>query len=154
MELTSSAFQHSERIPEGYTCDGDRSLSPPLDISGVPAESQSLVLIMDDPDVPKALRADGNFTHWVLFNISPETTCIPEGEILGTSGVNSAGDIGYRGPCPPPQYEPRTHRYFFRLYALDMLLDLAEGASRDEVEAAMSGHIIAIAELIGTYSRE
>lgn len=153
MQLTSPVFQHGERIPERYTCDGDRSLSPPLAIAGVPAGAQSLVLLMDDPDVPKALRPGGSFTHWVLFNIPPGTSLIPEGETVGVPGVTTAGKTGYTGPCPPPQYEPVMHRYFFKLYALDTMLDLAEGASRDEIEAAMSGHVIAAAELMGTYSR-
>ena len=153
MEITSPAFENGERIPAAYTCDGDRLLSPELAFSGVPAAAQSLALIMDDPDVPKVLRPDGNFTHWVLFDIPPETTLIPEGGTIGTSGVNGAGGTGYRGPCPPPEYEPKTHRYFFELYALDTVLDLPEGASKEDVEAAMDGHILDIAELVGTYSR-
>ncbi|HUY05620.1 MAG TPA: YbhB/YbcL family Raf kinase inhibitor-like protein [Candidatus Paceibacterota bacterium] len=154
MQITSPAFEHGERIPQAYTCEGDRLLSPELAIDSVPEAAQSLVLIMDDPDVPKVLRPDGNFTHWVLFNIPPATTIIPEGGTLGTSGLNGTGDTGYRGPCPPPDYEPKTHRYFFKLYALDTMLDLPEGATKEDVEAAMSGHILTSAELVGTYSRD
>jgi len=153
MQITSTAFQNAERIHEKYTCDGDRFLSPPLSITGVPEATQSLVLIVDDPDVPKALRADGNFTHWVTFNMPPTTSLIREGEAVGLLGVNTRGEPHYTGPCPPPEYEPSTHRYFFKLYALDTILDLAEGASKDEIEIAMAGHFLTTAELMGTYSR-
>ncbi len=153
MQLTSPVFRHGERIPGKYTCDGDRLLSPPLAIADVPEGAQSLTLIMDDPDVPKTLRPDCNFTHWVLFNIPTTVSGILEGETIGTPGLTTAGKTNYTGPCPPPDYEPTTHRYFFRLYALDTMLDLAEGASKEDVEAAMSSHVIASAELVGTYSR-
>ena len=154
MQITSPAFENGERIPAKYTCEGDRLLSPELAINDVPEAAQTLALIMDDPDVPKALRPDGNFTHWVLFNILPETALIPEGGTLGTPGVNGTGDTGYRGPCPPPDYEPKTHRYLFKLYALDTRLDLPEGATKEDVEAAMEDRILATAELVGTYSRD
>lgn len=140
-------------MPEAYTCDGDMKLSPPLVIAEVPREAVSLVLIMDDPDVPRALLPEGHFTHWVLFNMSPETLVIPEGGSAGIAGSNTGGGQEYTGPCPPHQYEPTTHRYIFTLYALDTSLDLPEGATKDEVEAAMQDHILATAELIGTYSR-
>ncbi len=153
MELTSTAFQHGERISEKYTCDGDRLLSPPLDISGVPLGAQSLALFVEDPDVPKALRPGGVFVHWVLFDIPPATSHLGEGAAIGTPGVNTTGGTGYTGPCPPPDYGPATHRYFFKLFALDTVLGLAAGASEEEVEAAMGGRIIATAELVGTYSR-
>ncbi|MFA6503056.1 MAG: YbhB/YbcL family Raf kinase inhibitor-like protein [Candidatus Paceibacterota bacterium] len=154
MKLASPAFEHAGSIPPAYTCDGDRFLSPPLTITDVPEAAQSLVLIVDDPDVPKALREDGNFTHWVLFNISPATNDLPAGEGVGTAGANTRGDARYTGPCPPPEYEPKTHRYFFKLYALDTILDLAEGTSKEEVESAMSNHIIATTELLGTYAKK
>ena len=102
--------------------------------------------------MPKALRPGGIFVHWVLFDIPP-TTRLGEGAAIGTPGVNTAGGTGYTGPCPPPDYVPRTHHYFFKLFALDTVLGLAEGASKEEVEAAMGGHVIAAAELVGTYSR-
>ncbi len=108
---------------------------------------------MDDPDVPVALMPEGLFTHWILFNIPPETLSIPEGGTIGTPGANTRGDMHYTGPCPPPDHEPKTHRYIFKLYALDTELELEEGASKEEVEAEMQGHTLATTELIGTYSR-
>jgi Raf kinase inhibitor-like YbhB/YbcL family protein len=131
MKITSSAFQNAERIPEKYTCDGDQFLSPPLHITGIPETAQSLALVMDDPDVPKAFGHD-TFTHWVLFNIPPSTSRIPEGETAGTPGVNTRGDARYTGPCPSSDYEPSIHRYFFKIYALDTMLDLPEGTTKKE----------------------
>lgn len=152
MTLTSPVFVHNGTIPKKYTCDGE-NISPPLSIEGVPEGAQSLALLMDDPDVPKALRPDGMFDHWTLFNIPPEVSEIGEGESPGLAGRNSRGDKKYTGPCPPPQYEPREHRYFFKLYALDARLVLTEGASKAEVKQAMAGHILAHCELVGRYSR-
>ncbi len=154
MHITSPVFQDSERIPEKYTCDGERFLSPPLSISNVPPETKSLILIVDDPDVPKVIREDGNFTHWVLFNISPTVSEILEGTTVGMPGANTRGEPRYTGPCPPPEYEPKMHRYVFKLYALDTALDLTEGATKKDVEAAAQEHVLATAELIGTYSRK
>ena len=153
LTLTSSAFAEGASIPSRFTCDGDRSVSPALSIAGVPEGTKSLALIMDDPDVPKALHADGVFDHWVLFNISPDTREIPEGKSVGVAGENGAGKNAYTGPCPPPQYEPSEHRYIFKLYALDSELALQAGAAKADVEKAMEGHIIAQAELIGRYKR-
>lgn len=153
LSLTSSAFADGGMIPSRYTCDEDRSVSPALSISGVPESAKSLALIMDDPDVPKQLHADGMFDHWVLFNIPSATKEIPEGGSAGTAGANGAGQNAYTGPCPPPQYEPSTHRYFFYLYALDTELALQAGASKADVEKAMQGHIIAQTELMGRYKR-
>lgn len=155
MKLTSSAFQHNGTIPSKYTCDG-QNISPPLRIEGVPSNAKSLVLIMDDPDIPaevKQSRGIQVFDHWVLFNIAPTTSSIKENSSVGTSGKNGRGESQYTGPCPPPQYEPKEHRYFFKLYALDSTLNLKEGATKNEVEKAMSGHIIAQTELIGRYQR-
>ena len=151
MRLISSMFEHREKIPAQYTCDGN-DMSPPLTISDVPDGVKSLVLIMDDPDAPA-----GIWDHWVVFNIPPDVTEIPEsqeprqtgGQAPGVSGKNSFGTLGYGGPCPPD----REHRYFFKLYALDVELDLPEGASKAEVEQAMAGHIIEQAELTGLYAR-
>jgi len=154
MELTSSAFENGGRIPAKYTCDGDRTLSPPLVWSGVPEGARSLALIMDDPDVPKAVKPDGVFDHWTLFNISTETDGISEGGTAGTPGVNGAGKNAYTGPCPPPQYEPKEHRYIFKLYALSSPLNLEAGATKQEVLDALRSHKIEEAELIGRYSRE
>jgi len=153
LSLTSSAFAHGGSIPARYTCDENRGLNPPLTISGVPEGTVSLVLIMDDPDVPTQLRPDGVFDHWTLFNISPTTTEIAEDEEPGTQGVHGGGARGYTGPCPPAQYEPTTHRYFFRLYALDSELPLQAGATKAEVLEAMEGHILEQTELMGTYKR-
>lgn len=154
MNITSPAFGPGEPIPNIYTCDGDRFLSPPLEISDVPQGCQSLVLIMEDPDVPRELKSDGNFTHWVVFNIPPGTSSIAEGASIGVMGANERGEPQYTGPCPPPDYQPKTHRYIFQLYALDTTIDdLSEGASKDKVQKAMVGHVLEETELVGTYSR-
>lgn len=143
MELTSSAFDESETIPSVYTCDGE-DVSPPLMISGIPGEAESLVLIMDDPDAPR-----GTWDHWVAYDI-PVTGEIPaRAEQLGTGGTNSWGRTGYGGPCPPGG----VHRYSFRVYALDSRLDLVAGATKDEVMAAADGHVVGEAELMGRYGR-
>jgi len=152
--LTSLTFIANGSIPSKYTCDEDRSLSPPLSIAGVPAGAKSLALIMDDPDVPKQLRPDGVFDHWTLFNIPAGTREIPEGGSVGIAGANGAGNNAYTGPCPPPQYEPSEHRYVFTLYALDSMLALQAGASKKEVIAAMQGHILDQTQLIGKYKRK
>ena len=129
-------------------------MSPPISWEGVPEDTKSLVLIMDDPDVPKALKPDGVFDHWTLFNIPPETKEITTGGTAGTRGANGAGKNQYAGPCPPKEYEPSEHRYFFRLYALGSMLELPEAATKQEVLAAMEGHVLAQAELIGKYKRQ
>lgn len=154
MQLTSSAFEHNALIPLRYTCDSDRATNPPLSISGVPKEAKSLALIMDDPDVPKQIRPDGVFDHWVLFDIPAATREILEETNLGTLGVNTGGRNAYAGPCPPPQYEPVEHRYVFRLYALDTDLALGAKAAKKEVLEAMQEHILVEAELVGRYKRQ
>ena len=151
--LSSPAFENGGKIPSKYTCDEDRFLSPPLSISGVPESAASLALIMDDPDVRKEKHPSGVFNHWVLFNLPPDTAEIPEGKPIGTAGANGRGEMRYTGPCPPPEYEPSEHRYIFRLYALDEVLNLPSGATKKEVLAAMEGHIIAITEFVGRYRR-
>ena len=151
--LQSSAFMQNGSIPSKYTCDGQRDLNPPLTISGVPEGTKTLALIVDDPDVPKAVKPDGVFDHWILFNIPSTTTEIPEGESAGVVGQNSAGNSAYTGPCPPTQYKPSTHRYVFTLYALDASLSLFGRATKAEVLAAMAGHIIAETVLVGTYHK-
>lgn len=161
MELTSMAFEPGAPIPSHYTCDG-AGTNPPLTISGVPEGAVSLALIMDDPDVPKALKPDGVFDHWVLFNIPPGITEIPadahSDAVPGIRGANGRGTLGYIGPCPPPQYEPSEHRYVFTLYALDIELDLQEGATKEQVLEAMhgraKGHILETAQLVGKYRRQ
>ncbi|HET97578.1 MAG TPA: YbhB/YbcL family Raf kinase inhibitor-like protein [Desulfurivibrio alkaliphilus] len=149
MRLTSSAFADGGLIPARYTCDGD-NINPPLEIAGVPAATVSLVLIMDDPDVPKSARPDGMWDHWLIFNMPPTLTRIEENqEPPGDQGTGTAGNRQYHGPCPPD----REHRYFFKLYALDCRLALPAGAAKPGIEAAMAGHILAMAELMGRYDR-
>jgi Raf kinase inhibitor-like YbhB/YbcL family protein len=144
MKITSSAFQEGGNIPSRFTCDGS-DISPPLQIAGVPSEAKSLVLIADDPDAPSGL-----FTHWLVWNIPPQTNSIAEGSTpKGVHGANDFGKSGYRGPCPPPG----THRYSFKIFALDRELDLRALAKRSQVDAAMKGHVIAQDELVGRYTR-
>jgi hypothetical protein len=154
LSLTSSAFEHNGTIPTKYTCDGDRTLSPPLAISGVPEGADSLVLIMDDPDVPKERRPSGVFDHWVVYAIPPDTAEIAEGALVGAQGLNSGGNAAYTGPCPPPEFEPSEHRYIFKLYAISGTLNFIKAPTKDEVLAALEGKILAEAELIGRYSRK
>lgn len=149
MKLTSSAFQEGKIIPSLYTCEG-KNISPPLEFSEVPEHSKSLVLIMDDPDVPKTLRASGMYDHWTVFNMPPSTTKLEENTPPpGVQGKNTGGENVYVGPCPPDA----QHRYFFKLYALDSLLDLKEGATKEEVEKAMEGHIVDQCQLLGLYEK-
>jgi Raf kinase inhibitor-like YbhB/YbcL family protein len=150
--LSSSAFQPNAPIPPQYTCNGE-NISPPLEWSGVPQGTQTFVLLCDDPDVPRTLRADGMYDHWVLFNIPSSVTgfvenmkTLPAGAI---QGQNTGHKLGYTGPCPPD----RQHRYFFKLFALDTSLALPQGATKAEVMAAMQGHILAQTELMGVYEQ-
>ncbi|MDB5244522.1 MAG: hypothetical protein JWN18_392 [Parcubacteria group bacterium] len=157
LELTSPAFEEGGMIPAKYTCDGDRSLSPPLTISGVPEAAKSLVLIMDDPDIPEEKKKEfgiDSFDHWTLFNIPPETSEIPEGKNVGTLGATSTGEQSYTGPCPPPEYEPHEHRYIFKLFALRDTLTLQPGATKQEVLNSLKPSVIAETKLIGRYSRK
>lgn len=143
--VTSSAFKDGGDIPSKFSCDGANT-SPPLQISEVPAGAKTLVLIVDDPDAPSGL-----FTHWMVWNLSPQTSTISEGSApVGVHGTNDFGKSGYGGPCPPSG----THRYYFRVFALDRKLDLARGAKRSQLDAAMKGHVIAQGELMGRYSRK
>lgn len=145
IDLTSPAFEHQQTIPERYTCDG-KDVSPELRWTVVPSNTQSFVLIVDDPDAPV-----GTWIHWVLFDIPPETRSLPEGvQGVGTQGRNSWRSPGYGGPCPPPG---KPHRYFFKIYALDTMLELSAGATKAEVERAMQNHILGYGELIGLYGR-
>jgi Raf kinase inhibitor-like YbhB/YbcL family protein len=147
------AFEGGGVIPAKYTCDGE-NISPQLSITGVPAGIQSLVLIVDDHDVPKQILPEGVFDHWVLFDIPPAIAAIPEGGSVGTEGAHGRGKKGYTGPCPPREYEPKEHRYVFTLYALDTKLDLPAGASKMQVVAASEGHVLGEAQLIGRYERK
>ena len=149
MQLKSPAFSEGGKIPSLFTCDG-RNINPELIISGVSSEAKSLVLLMDDPDVPESVRKDRMWDHWVVFNIPPQTKTIPENsQPEGVPGKNTGGNLGYQGPCPPD----REHRYFFKLYALDTTLDLPKGSSKKAVEKTMQGHIIAETQLMGKYER-
>ncbi len=152
MKLTSPAFAHHGKIPTKYTCDGE-NISPPLKIENAPVNTKSLVLLMDDPDIPDFVKQKYTiqvWEHWIIFNIPPGTTEIPEGKNpAGIMGKNTGGKNAYGGPCPPD----REHRYFFTLYALDAMLNLPEGVSKKQVEEAMQRHVLAKAELVGRYER-
>lgn len=155
LSLTSPAFQYGETIPITYTCDGD-NIMPPLEISGIPDGTQSLVLIMEDPDVPKRIREDGMWDHLVVFNIPASISQVAEGETVeGIYGANTRGKMSYQGPCPPAPLpgEPVAHRYMFKLYALDSDLPLEEGATKDQVMNAMTEHEIEHVTLMGLYGR-
>lgn len=143
MRLTSPDFKHNEMIPEKFTCDGE-DINPTLIIEDIPPEAKSLALIVDDPDAPM-----GTWVHWVVYDI-PVISQINEDSIPGKQGMNDFRKKDYGGPCPPYG----THRYFFKIYALDHKLDLNEGLRKKEVENAMEGHILANAELIGLYKRQ
>lgn len=142
IKVFSSAFESNGTIPRKYTCDG-KNINPPLEFEGIPEEAESMALILDDPDAPMKV-----FTHWIVWSIEPVAK-IEEDSIPGVEGMNDFRKIGYGGPCPPSG----THRYFFRIYALDKHLELKEGASRKELESAMIGHIVAEGELMGKYSK-
>lgn len=151
LSLTSSAFQDGQSIPVRFTCSGDDT-SPALDWKGVPSQARSLALIVDDPDAPA-----GTWVHWVIFNIPIAASGLPESvparkELADGSrqGLNDFRKVGYGGPCPPPG---NAHRYFFKLYALDLWLDLAAGATKAGLERAMSGHVLAETRLIGSFKR-
>lgn len=146
MQITSSAFQQGANIPSKFTCDGSDA-NPPLHFDGAPTEAKSLALIVDDPDAPSGL-----FTHWVLWNIDPKTAGVPESSVPSNAvqGTNDFGKTGYGGPCPPSG----THRYYFKIFALDRPLDLKPGAKRKDFDAAVHGHIVAQGELLGRYARK
>lgn len=153
MKISSSEFKNNERIPAKYTCDGDRFLSPPLQFENIPQNTKSLVLIVEDPDVPKEIREDQLFVHWILYNIPPLSKELPEGTTAGTCALNTRDEPRYTGPCPPGEYFPNEHRYFFRLYALDTTLQFEKEPSRDEVLSATHNHVLETAELIGRYKK-
>jgi Raf kinase inhibitor-like YbhB/YbcL family protein len=150
LEITSPSFSESGMIPERFTCEG-ADVSPELKWSGVPDDARSMVLICDDPDAPM-----GTWVHWVLFNIPPDETGLPDAVKPEASlsngalhGTNDFRRLGYGGPCPPSE----AHRYYFKLYALDTRLGLESGATKGQVEDAMAGHIIAESRLMGKYKR-
>lgn len=142
MIITSSAFENNGLIPSKFTCDGN-DVNPPLKIEGVPEETQSLVLIVDDPDAPM-----GTWDHWIVWNIPP-TEEIEEDSVPGVEGLNDFNKHSYGGPCPPSG----IHRYFFKAYALDTKLDLDPNSRKEDVERALEEHILSRGELIGLYRR-
>jgi len=151
LSLTTAAFQRDASIPTQYTCDG-QNISPALSWSGVPGGTRAFALIVDDPDAPR-----GVFTHWVLFNLPADARQLPENvakterlDSGAAQGRNDAGRTGYTGPCPPLG---APHRYRFTLYALDSLVSLEPGASKQDLLKAMEGHVLEHAQLVGTYGR-
>lgn len=150
IKITSPAFKEGEPIPIRYSCN-DVNVSPPLDFENIPEATESIALIMEDPDAPNGL-----FTHWIIFNLPAEMRGLPE-FVMGRElmddgskhGLNSFGLVGYNGPCPPGG----THRYFFKIYALDEKLDLPPLIRRDEILEAIEGHILDQGELMGVFTR-
>lgn len=154
MELTSPAFTNEGRIPKKHTCESD-DLSPPLQWSGAPEKTKSFALIVDDPDAPDPAKPQRVYVHWVLLNIPASTTGIDENASRGSlppgtiTGVNDWGNREWGGPCPPIG----RHRYFFKLYALDASLTGLTSPRKKDLENAMQGHILAQAQLMGTYQK-
>jgi Raf kinase inhibitor-like YbhB/YbcL family protein len=146
MKISSPAFPYEGQIPPEYTCDG-ADINPPFDIEDIPEQAVSLAFVIDDPDAPM-----GNWNHWLIWNIDPRVDHIAENSVPanGVFGTNSSGEQVYHGPCPPMG----SHRYFFKLYALDTMLDIPMGSERDDFLNAIEGHIIEEAEHMGRYSRE
>jgi Raf kinase inhibitor-like YbhB/YbcL family protein len=153
MEITSPAFGNNDAIPTLYTCEG-RNVSPPLAWSGVPPNAKSLVLIVDDPDAPDPAAPNRTWVHWVVYELPPDSNGIKEASKTlprgARAGLNDSGDLGYGGPCPPIG----RHRYFHKLYALDITLADLKRPVKGQVEAAMKNHIVGQAELIGTYRKK
>jgi len=146
MKISSAAFENNSFIPSKYTCEG-QEINPPLEFRDVPEDTKSLVLIVDDPDAPMK-----TWVHWTIWNIDAKTTQIlqnscPKGAV---EGITSFGRTGYGGPCPPSG----THRYFFKLFALDKMLDLSPNSYARDIESTIEGHIIRKAELIGLYKKK
>lgn len=151
LTITSTAFKHMQPIPPQYTCDG-ADVSPPLSWSAVPPAAKSIALICDDPDAPA-----GTWVHWVLYDLPPSVDSLPENvpksDTIPGGGIQGRNDfrrMGWNGPCPPGG----THRYFFKLFALDTMLNLPAGKTKSEIEKAMKGRILAKGELVGTYTRK
>lgn len=152
LTLTSTAFIHGGEMPTRYTCEG-KNISPPLAWTGVPPQARSLVLIVDDPDAPDPAAPKRTWVHWVLYNVPPDSESLPEGVAHFQAGVrhglNDWKRSGYGGPCPPIG----RHRYFHKLYALDTMLPDVDSLTKADIEALMKGHVVAQAELIGTYMK-
>lgn len=150
--LSSPVFEDGGAMPEKYTCEG-AGVSPGLEISGAPDGTESFVLVMDDLDIPEAVKESmriEKFNHWVLYNIPADTVTIPEGASLGSTGITTSGDAGYVPACPPD----REHRYIYRLYALPGSLNFFKAPTLDEVEQAAKGSAIASTTLVGTYNKK
>lgn len=149
MLITSPSFENGTEIPKKFTCEGG-DINPELQIQNVPPGAKSLALVMHDPDAPR----EGGFTHWIVWNINPALPFIKEESIPpgAVEGTNGADKIGYMGPCPPKGHS--QHRYQFRLYALDSLLDLPPTTTMPELEAEIEKHLLETAEVLGLYSRE
>jgi Raf kinase inhibitor-like YbhB/YbcL family protein len=143
LTISSPSFQFEGNIPKDFSCEGANK-NPALSIHGIPEETKTLAIIMEDPDAPGRI-----FDHWIVWNIPPAHT-ISEHSVPGLQGKNSKGTLGYTGPCPPTG----THRYFFKVYAVDTLLDLPEGADKLQVERALHNHVIGYGELIGLYQKK
>jgi len=143
LSVESPAFENNKFIPAKYTCDGD-DVNPPLTIEGVPEGTKSLVLIVDDPDAPM-----GIWNHWVVWGIPPNARKIEENTVPGTEGISTSRKHAYSGPCPPYG----THRYFFKVYALDAKLNLNANSTKKDVEKAMQSHVLAEGDLVGLYRR-
>jgi Raf kinase inhibitor-like YbhB/YbcL family protein len=145
LHITSPAFQNNGTIPRQYTCDG-KDINPPLVIENVPKETQSIALVCDDPDA-----STGTWVHWVLWNIDPTTKEIAENAVPpgAVEGMNDFKRHTYGGPCPPSG----THRYFFKVYALDTMIDISPNSTKTDLEKAMEGHILAEGQIIGLYKR-
>ena len=154
LSLASTAFEHQGDIPPLYTCDG-KDISPPLQWSGIPQGVRSLALIVDDPDAPDPARPRRTWVHWILYNLPATATELPEDvrprdlPAGAHQGLNDSNRIGYGGPCPPIG----KHRYFFKLYALDIILPEVDKMTKAQLEKAMQGHIMAQTELVGLYQR-
>jgi Raf kinase inhibitor-like YbhB/YbcL family protein len=153
MTMTSPAFKQNGQIPSKFTCEGD-NISPPLAWDGVPESTKNLVLIIEDPDAPDPKAPQRVWVHWVVYNIPPDARGLPENASKAglpqgaVVGLNDFKKTEYGGPCPPVG----RHRYFHKLYALDITLDL-KGATKSQIEQAIKGHVLANAELIGTYQK-
>jgi len=145
VNLSSTAFESGDAIPLRHTCEGD-DVSPPLVWSDVPEGTRAFALVVDDPDAP-----GGTFTHWLAWGIDPGANGLREGEPAPHEGRNGFGTDGYEGPAPPPRHG--AHRYVFRLHALDRELDAPDGADRAEIDRALEGHVLDVAELVGTFER-
>lgn len=143
MKISSPAFNHHQKIPSKFTCEG-KDINPALTIADVPADARSLALIVDDPDAPGR-----TWVHWVVFDIPTAVQEIGEHSIPGKQGMNDFGRLNFGGPCPPSG----EHRYFFKLYALDTTLNLQEGVTKKQLEEAMKGHVLSQTELVGLYRK-